>query len=74
MTTINDWSITMKKPNFNFDTTNLKRQIEEQPLIALGVASAALSGAAKLLNANTNRRNSKTWNREVKRREKSTSK
>jgi len=60
----------MKKPNF--DTTNLKRQVEEQPLIALGVASAALSGVAKLMNANTQRKNSKTWNREVKRREKKT--
>lgn len=53
-----------------FDTTNLKRQIEEQPLIALGVVSAALSGAAKLMNANSARRNSKTWKQEVKRRTK----
>lgn len=53
-----------------FDTTNLKRQIEEQPLIALGLASAALSGVAKLMNAETARRNSKTWKREVQRRTK----
>lgn len=58
----------MKKPNF--DTTNLKRQVEEQPLIAVGIGAALLSGAAKLLNASTARKNSKTWRREVKRREK----
>jgi len=56
--------------NINFNTANLKRQVEEQPLIALGVVSAALSGAAKLMNANTARKNSKTWSKEVKRREK----
>lgn len=56
--------------NLNFDTANLKRQIEEQPLIALGVVSAALTGAAKLMNANTARKNSKTWKREVDRRQK----
>lgn len=56
--------------NLNINTANLKKQVEEQPLIALGVVSAALSGAAKLMNANTSRKNSKTWNREVKRREK----
>lgn len=58
--------------NFNFDTTNLKRQVEEQPLIALGVVSAALSGVAKLMNANTTRKNSKTWKKEVDRRTKKT--
>lgn len=54
---------------FSFDTTNLKRQVEENPLIAAGIGAGLLSGAAKLLNASTNRRNSKTWKREVKRRE-----
>lgn len=52
-----------------FDTTNLKRQLEEQPLVAAGIGAALLAGAAKLLNANTARANSKTWKREVKRRE-----
>jgi hypothetical protein len=58
----------MKKPNF--DATNLKRQVEDQPLIAAGIAAALLSGAAKLINANSTRKNSNTWRREVKRREK----
>ncbi len=54
----------------NFDTARLKEQVEDQPLIAAGIVVAALSGVTKLMNANTARRNSKTWNREVKRREK----
>lgn len=55
---------------FEFDTTNLKKQIEEQPLIAAGLAAGLLSGVSKLINAGVNARNSKTWRREVKRREK----
>lgn len=62
----------MKKPNF--DTTKLKTQLEENPLIGLGLGAALLSGAAKLLNANTARKNSKTWRREVVRREKNSKK
>lgn len=54
----------------NFDTTKLKEQIEDNPLVAAGIGAALLSGAAKLMNANTARKNSKTWSREVKRREK----
>jgi hypothetical protein len=54
----------------NFDTTNLKRQIEDQPLVAAGIGSSILYGGAKLLNALTARKNAKTWSREVKRREK----
>jgi hypothetical protein len=60
----------MKKPTF--DTTRLKAQVEEQPLLAAGIGAALLSGAVKLMNANTNRKNAKTWSREVKRREKAT--
>lgn len=51
-----------------FDTTKLKAQIEENPLVAAGIAAAVLNGAAKLMNANTNRKNSTTWKREVNRR------
>jgi len=58
----------MKKPSF--DTTNLKKQVEDQPLLAAGIAVMGLSALTKLLNANTARRNSSTWRREVKRREK----
>lgn len=57
-----------------FDTTNLKRQVEEQPLIAAGIAAGLLSGVAKLMNANTSRKNSNTWKREVNRRERSSKK
>jgi hypothetical protein len=58
----------MQKPSF--DTTVLKQQVQDQPLLAAGIAVMALSGLTKLLNANTARQNSKTWRREVKRREK----
>jgi hypothetical protein len=54
---------------FTFDTTRLKAQIEENPLVAAGIGAALLTGAAKLMNANTQRKNSKTWDREVRRRE-----
>ena len=57
----------MNKPKFNLEP--LKRQIEEQPLIAAGIGAALLSGGAKFLNAVSNSRNSKTWRREVRRRE-----
>ena len=58
----------------NFDTTNLKNQVQDQPLVAAGIGAALLSGAAKLLNATTARKNSKTWRKEVNRREKKASK
>lgn len=54
---------------FSFDTTRLKAQVEEQPLIAASIVVGLLTGASKLLNANTARSNAKTWKREVKRRE-----
>jgi len=60
----------MKKPTF--DTTRLKAQVEEQPLLAAGIGAALLSGAVRLMNANTGRKNANTWKREVKRREKAT--
>jgi hypothetical protein len=57
----------MKKLNFNTD--RLKQQVEENPLIAAGVGLGFLSGMTKLMNANTARKNSSTWRREVRRRE-----
>lgn len=59
---------------FEFDTTKLKHQIEENPLAAAGIGAALLAGASKLMNANTARKNSKTWAKEVNRRTKSTKK
>lgn len=55
---------------FTFDTTKLKEQIEDQPLVAAGIGAALLTGVSKLMNANTARRNSKTWRKEVDRRTK----
>lgn len=57
-------------PKFTFDTTRLKEQVEDQPLLAAGILVGLLTGVSKLLNANTARQNAKTWKREVKRREK----
>jgi hypothetical protein len=54
----------------SFDTTNLKRQVEENPLVAAGIGAALLSGATKLINARSNARNSRTWAKEVDRRRK----
>lgn len=52
----------------NFDTTVLKQQIEDNPLLAAGVGAGLLAGAAKLMNAVTANKNSRTWAKEVKRR------
>lgn len=57
----------MQKPKF--DPTTLVHQVQEQPLIAAGVGIALLNGVAKLMQANTDRKRSKTWKREVVRRE-----
>ena len=51
-----------------FDTKKLKSQVEENPLVAAGIFAAVLNGAAKLMQANTQRKNSKTWAKEVNRR------
>jgi hypothetical protein len=48
--------------------TNLKRQAEENPVVVLGVAAALLTGAAKVMDANNNRSNSKTYALETQRR------
>lgn len=53
------------------DLTKFKQQIVDNPLVAAGVGAALLSGAAKLMNANTRRKNANTWQKEVRRRERS---
>lgn len=53
---------------FTFDTTKLKSQVEENPLIAAGIVAAILTGVSRLMNANTAARNSKTYKKEVDRR------
>jgi hypothetical protein len=52
----------------NFDTAKLKEQVEQNPLVAAGIGAALLNGVAKLMKANTERKNSKTWAKEVNRR------
>lgn len=47
---------------------NLKRQAEENPIVALGVAAALLTATSKLLDANTARVSAVTHAREVDRR------
>lgn len=51
------------------DTSKLKQQIADNPLLAAGVGAALLNGTAKLLDANTKRVNAKTWRKEVNRRD-----
>lgn len=46
----------------------LKTALEENPLQVIFVAGVAAGGAAKLLNAVTEAKNSKTWAKEVDRR------
>ena len=47
---------------------SLKIQAKEQPLVAAGIAVVAVTAVTKLMQANTNRLNSKTWANEVDRR------
>lgn len=52
------------------DTEQIKTRISENPVAAMAAAGALLAGVSKLINANTARKNSKTWAREVQRRAK----
>lgn len=61
--------------NINVDgiKTKLKKAWDEQPALCLAAGATALSGVAKLINADANRRNSLAWKKEVKRRTKNDS-
>jgi hypothetical protein len=48
---------------------NIKHQFEENPLLVIGVATGALLALAKVAETATDARNSKTWKKEVARRE-----
>lgn len=48
---------------------NLARQAEENPVVAMGVAAGLVTALTQLMNANTNRRKARTWDRETMRRE-----
>ena len=50
------------------DTTKLVEKFEENPGFIIAAAGALFAGAAKLMNANTSRKNAKTWKNEVDRR------
>lgn len=62
--------------NLNADKikSDLRRAWEENTALCLVAGATALTGVAKLINANTERKNSKTWRKEVNRREKADSK
>lgn len=47
---------------------NLKRQAEENPVAALAVSALVITAVTKLMQANTEARNSKSWAKEVDRR------
>jgi hypoxanthine-guanine phosphoribosyltransferase len=47
----------------------LKEQFEENPVLVIGVLSAAALAAAKLIDAGNNTRNAQSWARETKRRD-----
>lgn len=49
----------------------LKAEAEENPLLALAVGAAAVTAVTKLVNASTEHRNSRTWEKEVDRRRRS---
>lgn len=55
-----------------FDFTPFKEQVEDKPLLVAGILSALIPGTisavAQLMRANTERKNSKTWKKEVDRR------
>jgi hypothetical protein len=48
--------------------TKIKKTWEENPIQVIIVASLAATAAAKLIEANTSRSNSKAWQKEVDRR------
>lgn len=56
--------------NINADKikADLRRAWEENTALVLVAGATALTGVAKLMNANTERKNSKTWRKEVDRR------
>lgn len=46
-----------------------KRLWDENPVLTIALGIAAANAGAKVMQANSARRNAKSWNREVKRRE-----
>lgn len=48
---------------------SFKKAFEQDPVVATGVGAAVIIAIAKLMDANTNRKNSKSWKRETIRRD-----
>lgn len=57
-------------PKITFDTDKIIEKVQENPAFFMTAVGALFAGAAKLMNANTSRKNSKTWKKEVDRRSK----
>ena len=55
----------------NVKLDKLKKDFEENPTAVIAVMGLAASGAAKLITSFVSARNSRTWNKEVNRRVKS---
>ena len=53
---------------------NLKREAEENPVIALGVAAGVITAISQFVNASANKKNSASWRKEVDRRVKTSKK
>jgi len=47
---------------------NLKREAEENPIVALGVTAALLTAISKLIDSSVDVKNAKAWQMEVARR------
>lgn len=47
---------------------NLKKEAEENPIVALGVAAALITALSKLIDSGATSRNSRAWIKEVDRR------
>jgi hypothetical protein len=47
---------------------NLKHQAEENPVFALGVAAGLIGEISQFMNASSNAKNARSWDRETARR------
>lgn len=52
----------------NIDLTTMKKQLQENPLLSVGIAVGAVNAVTRLLDATTKSRNARTWKKEVNRR------
>jgi hypothetical protein len=64
-----DVSYLKTKTNFARAIDSLKRAWEENPVAVMSAAGILLTGAAKVLTGVSSFRNTRSWQKEVKRRE-----